>query len=314
LKYFTFKEEDWANEKEYMFIVNEPYDLLPKELQNYIRLGETSILLTKGDNKNKPVSDSGVAKIRKSLGNIPLLNNTVTFHGWYDLGGVIEAPIYATYGARYWIRFVLAKYQCVLDHRILALIPKQGVQFDEVELKAFLAYLNSSFTQLQAEVMGRVAGGVALLELDVRSLSSFLVLDVKALPKNDVESLAKLFDKLESEARNLEGADTAENVYGSKLAKELTGRNNIKPNIQGLFNTIIKEIDYEVKKILGLNLDVENIRTLVLTLIARRLSRAQEAKSETITSEEKGIELKKTKKRTKNEEDPRTVRRLNEFF
>jgi type I restriction-modification system DNA methylase subunit len=313
LKYFIFKEEDWAKEKEYMLIANEPYNSLPKELQDYIKLGETSIFLTKGDNKNKPVVKSAVAEMRKRLRKITLLNSTVTFHDWYDLGGVIEAPIYATYGARYWMRFVLAKFKCALDHRILALMPKQGVQFDEVELKAFLAYLNSSFTQLQAEVMGRVAGGVALLELDVRSISSFLILDVKALPKKDVKSLAELFDKLESEARDLGGADTAENVYGSDLAMELTGRTNIKSNTQGLFNTIIKEIDYEVAKILKLDLDVEDIRTLVLTLIARRLSRAQKAKNETITSEEKGIELKKTKKRTKNE-DPRTVRRLNEFF
>jgi type I restriction-modification system DNA methylase subunit len=312
LKYFIFKEEDWAKEKEYMLIANEPYDSLPKELQDYIKLGETSIFLTKGDNKNKPVAESTVAKMRKDLGKIPLLNSTVTFHDWYDLGGVIEAPIYATYGARYWMRFVLAKFQCALDHRILALIPKQ--QFDEVELKAFLAYLNSSFTQLQAEVMGRVAGGVALLELDVRSISSFLILDVKALPKKDVKSLAELFDKLESEARNIKGADSAENVYGSELANELTGRTNIKPNIQGLFNTIIKEIDYEVTRILGLDYDVESIRSLVITLITRRLSRAQEAKKEAIIGKEKEMELKKTKKKSKNEEDPRSVRRLNEFF
>jgi hypothetical protein len=81
------------------------------------------------------------------------------------------------------MRFVLARFQCALDDRTLALIPRQGVQFDEVELKALLEYLNSSFTQLQAEAMGRVAGGVALLELDVRPLSSFLILDVKRLPR-----------------------------------------------------------------------------------------------------------------------------------
>jgi hypothetical protein len=208
---------------------------------------------------------------------------------------------------------VLAKFQCALDHRILALIPKQGVQFGEDELKALLAYMNSSFMQLQAEVMGRSTGG-GMIELDIKSLSSFLILDVKALPKNDVESLAMLFDKLESEARNIKGADSAENVYGSELAKELTGRTNIEPNIQGLFNTIIKEIDYEVTRILGLDYDVESIRSLVITLITRRLSRAQEAKKEAIIGKEKEMELKKTKKKSKNEEDPRSVRRLNEFF
>jgi|LJSS01.1.fsa_nt_gb type I restriction-modification system DNA methylase subunit len=307
MQFFSFAREDWKMIRGeggecWLFLCHKPRDELQPEIVRYIQLGETEVRLAKGIHRGEPVSQSRAAEERRRLRQ--------HFVDWYDLGGVIEAPIYATYGAQYWIRFVLSKFQCALDHRILALIPKQGAQFNEIELKALLAYLNSSFTQLQAEVMGRSTGG-GMIELDVRSISSFLVLNVKALPKNDIKSLVELFDKLETEARNLGGADTAENVYGSELAKELTGRNNIKPNIQGLFNTIIKEIDYEVAKIL--DLDVENIRTLVLTLIARRLSRAQETKSETITSEEKGIELKKTKKRTKNE-DPRTVRRLNEFF
>jgi hypothetical protein len=71
---------------------------------------------------------------------VEVLDRTVTIHDCYDFGGVVEAPIYATYGSQYWVKFVLAKYQCALDHRILALIPKQGVEFDEVELKALLAY------------------------------------------------------------------------------------------------------------------------------------------------------------------------------
>jgi len=85
---------------------------------------------------------------------------------------------------------VLAKYQCALDDRILALIPRQGVKFDEVELKALLAYLNSSFAQLQAEVMGRSTGG-GMIELDVKPLSDFLILDVKRLPQEDLEELAE---------------------------------------------------------------------------------------------------------------------------
>jgi hypothetical protein len=80
------------------------------------------------------------------------------------------------------MRFVLASFQRALDDRILALIPRQGVQFDEAELKALLAYLNSSFTQLQAEVTGRSTGG-GMQELDVRPLSSLLILDVKKLPR-----------------------------------------------------------------------------------------------------------------------------------
>jgi len=40
-------------------------------------------------------------------------------------------------------------------------IPREGVALDEVELKALLAFLNSSFSQLQADAKGRTAGGVA---------------------------------------------------------------------------------------------------------------------------------------------------------
>jgi hypothetical protein len=181
-------------------------------------------------------------------------------------------------------------FKCALDHRILALIPRQGVQFDEVELKALLAYLNSLFTQLQAEAMGRSTGG--MLELDVRPLSSLLILDVKALPRNEVERLAQLFDRLESEARRLGGADSAENVYGSELARELTGRTDVRPGIQGLFNTVIREIDYEVARILGLEHLIEPIRALVLAMTGRRLARTQEARREAIVGEEREAELR----------------------
>jgi hypothetical protein len=194
------------------------------------------------------------------------------------------------------MRFVLAKFQCTLDDRILALIPRQGVQFDEVELKALLAYLNSSFTQLQAEVMGRSTGG-GMIELGVRPLSTFLVLNVKALPREDVAKLAQLFDKLESEARRLGGADEVENVFGSELASELTGRADVRTGIQGLFNTVIKEIDYEIARILGLEHLVETVRTLVLELVRRRLSRAREPKREAVRGSEEERSLKRESSR-----------------
>jgi hypothetical protein len=86
---------------------------------------------------------------------------------------------------------VLAGLQHALDHRILALIPRQGIRFNEVELKALLAYLSFSFSQLQAEAMGRVAVGVALLELAVKPPSSLLILDVKRLPGGVESSWAR---------------------------------------------------------------------------------------------------------------------------
>lgn len=52
---------------------------------------------------------------------------------------------------------------------------------------------------------------------------------------------------------------------------------NIRPGIEGLFNTVIKEIDYEVARILGLEGLVEAIRAMILELAKRRLSRALQA-------------------------------------
>jgi len=300
LRFFTFTQRDWEELKKegaecYLFLCHRPRSELPESVRKYIRLGEgpsAQIRLRRrpGEAEGKPVSESLASKVRH--------NHRDIFCDWYDLGGVVETPIYVTYGARYWTRYVLAKFQCALDHRILALIPKQEVQFDEVKLKALLAYLNSSFTQLQAEVRGRVAGGVALLELDVRSLSKFLILDVMNIPRKEIERLAQLFDKLESEVRSIGGAGEVENVFGSELAMELTGRSDVKPCIPGLFNTVIKEIDYEIARILGLEDLIETVRTLILNMIRRRLSRAREARREAIKGSEELPRIERPRKRS----------------
>jgi len=316
LRFFTYTRNDWEELRResaecYLFLCHKPRSELPESVRRYIQLGEGSnaeIRLRRrpGEPEGSPVSESQASQTRLRYRNI--------FIDWYDLGGVVEAPIYVTYGVQYWIRFVLAKFQSALDHRILALIPRQGVQFDEVELKALLAYLNSTFAQIQAEVMGRSTGG-GMIELDVKPLSSFLVLDVKKLPRGDVERLAQLFDRLEAEARRLGGADVIENVFGSELAKELTGRSDVKPGVEGLFNTVIREIDREVARILGLENLVEPARAVVLEMVRRRLSRAQEAKREAVKGTEELVELEKPKRRRGRTGGERVMyRRLDEFM
>jgi len=311
MRFFTFTKEDWERIKRegaecWLFLCHRPRGELPPQVLKYIQLGETEIMLTKGIHKGEPVSRSRAAEERRKLRQF--------FFDWYDLGGVMEAPIYVTYGAQYWIRFVLAKFQSALDHRILALIPRQGVQFDEVELKALLAYLNSTFTQVQAEVMGRSTGG-GMIELDVKPLSSFLILNVKALPRIEIERLARLFDRLEAEARRLGGVDVIENVFGSELAKELTGSSSVKPGVEGLFNTVIREIDHEVARVLGLENLVEPVRAVVLEMVRRRLSRASEAKREAVKGTEELLEPRKPRRR-RGEAGGKGVmqRRLDEFM
>ncbi|MCQ4450395.1 MAG: N-6 DNA methylase [Sulfolobales archaeon] len=320
LRFFTYTQKDWEglrgeSVERYLFLCRKPRSELPESVRRYVQLGEgpnAQIRLRKrpGEPEGRPVSESQASQTRLSYRNV--------FIDWYDLGGVVEAPIYVTYGAQYWIRFVLAKFQSALDHRVLALITRQGVQFDEVELKALLAYLNSTFTQIQAEAMGRITGG-GMIELDVKPLSSFLVLDVKKLPREDVEKFAQLFDRLEAEARRLGGADEVENVFGSELAKELTGSSNVKPGVEGLFNTVIREIDYEVARVLGLENLVEPVRAMVLEMARRRLSRAGEAKREAVKGTEESLEPREPKRRRgrrRSEADGEGVihRRLDEFM
>jgi type I restriction-modification system DNA methylase subunit len=317
LKFFTFTQKDWEELRKegvkcYLFLCHRARNELPESVRNYIELGEgrnAQIRLRRrpGEAEGRPVSESLAARTRREHSDL--------FFDWYDLGGVVEAPIYVTYGSQYWIRFILSEYQCALDHRILALIPRQEVKFDEIELKALLAYLNSSFAQLQAEVRGRSTGG-GMIELDVRPLGDFLLLDVKKLPIEDLEHLARLFDELEAESRRLGGADTAKNVFGSELARDLTGREGIEEGVTGLFNTIIKEIDEKVAEILQIEALVEPIRAMVVELARRRLSRAAEARPSALKGSEEQLYRKSGRKgaRTKESDTNARTTRLTDFM
>jgi hypothetical protein len=306
MKYFTFNQEDWESIKKqgkeaYVFIAHKPLEELPEAVRKYISLGETEIKIQKGKREGKPVCETEASRARRE--------HPEHFYGWYDLGGVIEAPIYVTYGSQYWVRFILSRFSVALDHRILSLLPK--TQLDEDKIKALLAYLNSSFVQLQAELIGRSTGG-GMIELDVKPLSDLLVIDVRSLPQEDIRKLATLFDELEQHARRLGGADEAENVLGSDLVRRMLNQQPKAEN-PGLFNTAIRRIDEEVGKILGLSESVEPLRNTVLSLMERRLARASEAKPESIKGKEepkiKPPKKVKVEKRERNQSLP-----LERFF
>lgn len=274
LIHFTFTRDDWEElrrrgEKCYLFLAHKPREDLPEPVRKYIEMGEKGddgLVLSKGPRGGRPISRSSAARARESSPRF--------FYGWYDLGGVEPTLAYASYGFRYWVRFVMPDSSYALDNRIIAFIPKKNTtNFSTLELKALLAYLNSSFTQLQAEAMGRVAGGVALLEVDVKPLSNFMVLNVSKIDKPSLYSLARLFEALEAEARRLGGADTASSIYGDSLRRVVPGWKHTSG--EGLFNTIIREIDSEVASILGLEGMESEVRTAVLKMASRRLARAR---------------------------------------
>ena len=104
-------------------------------------------------------------------------------------------------------------------------------------------------------------------------------------------------------------------MFGSELTKELTGRSDIRPGVEGLFNTVIREIDHEVARILGLESLVEPVRAIVLEIARRRLSRAGEAKREVVKGSEELLELRKPKrKRGGAGGEGGMFRRLEEFM
>jgi len=315
LRFFTYTRNDWEELRResaecYLFLCHKPRSELPESVRRYIQLGEgpnAQIRLRRrpGELEGRPVSESQAAQTRLRYRNI--------FFDWYDLGGVVETPIIASYYAQYWHRFTLTTYNVACDADIITFVPRQGIAFNSEELKALLVYLNSSFTKLYLEANGRSTGGGALA-IETNILSDLPILDVKKLPREGVERLAQLFDRLESEARRFGGADVVENVFGSKLAKELTSRGDVRPGVEGLFNTVIREIDYEVARVLGLEHLVETVRALVIDLARRRLSRAGEARREAIKGMERLPGVERPRKRRRRESvASEGQRRLDEF-
>jgi len=314
LRFFTFTQDDWDEIRRdggecYLFLCRKRRGELPDPVRRYIGLGEgpnaqIRLRRRRGENVDRPVSESQAAKTRLRYRDL--------FFDWYDLGGVISTPIIASYYAQYWHRFALAKFEVACDADIIALIPKRNTLLDEEEMKALLAYLNSSFDKLYIESKGRTTGGGALA-IEVNILRDMPVLDIKKLPRETIERLAQLFDKLEAEARRLGGADRAENVFGTELAKELVGR-EVEQGVDGLFNTVIKEVDHEVARALGLEELVEIVRALTISMARRRLSRAGEARPSALRGSEpvapKPARLWKSKRANSK---PPTVR-LDKWF
>lgn len=281
-KWFTFTKQDWNKLRKkgsscYFFMCHASREKLPKNVSDYIKWGETECRTT----------------IRETRGGGKICNQALAcqarekkkekFFGWYDLGGVEKAPIMAIYQSQYKTRFILTKYPVVTYPAIITFIRK--TEITENELKAILAYLNSSFPQLYIESHARITGmGVAALE--VKHADEMPILDITKLRQNDLESLASLFDELEAEARKIGGADTSK-------------------NIEKLWDTTIEKIDIEITRILKLPKELaKSAKIMAKTMMKRRLQRAKEATPEAIKGEEV-IRIKPPKKAERtHQKDP----------
>jgi len=284
-KWFTFTKQDWEKLKKkgspcYFFMCHKPREKLPKNVLNYIKWGETECRTTiRGTRGGGKICSQALAcQAREKRKEI--------FYGWYDLGGVEKAPIMAIRYARYKHRFFRSDLNIVTYDNIMTFIPKKPKKpkkFNEIQLKALLAFLNSSFTQLFIESTGRVAGGVGPIALEAKQLQGMPLLDVDYCDEQNLKVLASLFDELEAEARKLGGAHTMENT-------------------EKLWDTVIEKIDMEITRILKLPKELaKTAKTLAKTMMKRRLQRAQEATPQAIKGEEEP-RLKPPKKPEKPKE------------
>ena len=254
--FFTFTEEDWeeirkSDDRCYMLVCHKPKKELPSEVLEYIRWGETECRARgaarqiKG--RRRLASETEAAKARAK--------ETKRFYGWYDLGKEVSAPLFAIRYGWYKTRFVQRDFPVVMCDNLIALVPKKGISLSQIQLRALLAYLNSSFSQYSIESEGRKTPGGALA-LEANVAREMPILDVRKLDDNQLGSLAALFDKLEQEARKIGGASTREQIE------------KLKPKIY--------EIDRAVAAILGIkDEDVRNVQKQVDLMVERRVSVAK---------------------------------------
>jgi len=293
VKFFSFTEEDWRDIRDrgrdcYIFICHKPRNELPGNVREYIKWGETEcrtrIRETRGGGKPCHLAQACQERERQRQ----------HFYGWYDLGGVENARIIGIRNSQYKVRFFRNTIGAVSYDNSICMIDKNGL--DESRINALLAYLNSTFTHLYVESTGVISGG-GIIQLNVEDMEEMPIIDVNNLDEDELSELVMLFDRLDSEARRLGGADKRE-------------------NIEKLWDSIITEIDYKVAEILGLPKSLaDEARILSKIMMHRRLQRAGEAKPQALRGEEEYRISKppKTRKRRIIEDDKHQSRLDNIF-
>jgi hypothetical protein len=254
--FFTFTEKDWKEMRKsdnrcYMFVCHEHREKLPKKIVEYIGWGETECRtrIRSSRKGGRLASETDAAKARAK--------EQKQFRGWYDLGGVITVPIFAVRQARYKTRFAWCRFPVAMYDALIALTSRRGVSLDEIQTKALLAYLNSSFVQYHIERKGRyIAKGPMGFEVSVAK--EMPILDVRKLNKKQLSSLAKLFGELERETRRIGGASHREEIE------------KLKPKIYKIDRAIAALLDIPVK-------DVKNVEAQVNLMVERRVGAAKKA-------------------------------------
>ena len=300
IRTFTFTEKDWENLRDkgkdvYLFVCHKPKN---EQIKDYLEWGENECKNRSG----RPCNEAESAKAREKEKSL--------FYGWYDLGGVLLAPLMAKRYAQYYPQFFISEYPTVTNDGIITLIPKVNVKdcdvdqlksilgklqnkkkgrikelLDDIEknsmttlsnkeLKALTAYLNSTLVWNWLEFRGRrTSGGLLAIEVDIAK--DIPIPNLKGLSEKDIDDLAKLFDELEAEARKHQ--DTKD---------VLDTLNFLKP--------IKQKIDRKICEIYGLKIDVEALWNSTVEMMQRRI--AGNAREKFDLGSEKEIKIKKGRK------------------
>jgi hypothetical protein len=194
----------------------------------------------------------------------------------------------AVYQSQYRPRFFWCKENLVTYHAALTFLPRENLT--EVELKATLAFFNSSFSHLYVEAEGR-ATALGLIALEIAQAERMPVPDIKKLSEQERQRLANAFDALEMETRKLGGADRKANLE------------KLEPQFE--------QIDTIVAEILKLPSDVaERARKLASQMMDRRLTRTKTALPEMVRGEEETLEMEppsRKVRRARKEDDSFTT-------
>jgi hypothetical protein len=260
IKTFTFTEDDWnelkvsGNKNVYIFMCHEPRDRLPQEVQSYIRWGETEcrtiIRGTRGG--GRLASEAEASRARQRIGR-PL------FYGWYDLGGYIPNPIMAIRQPRYHPQFFLCEIPVVTYDAIITFIPKVRVE------TSFMKYDPGEFAKGPIGLEAHVARDIPIL-------------NVKAVEREEVEELAKLFDELEEGAREVlkklsSEVQSSVEAEGEGAEEEIGG---IKLEMIKRLRPALAKIDEKIAEILNLPVNVDALWDYAWEMMERRVRGAKE--------------------------------------
>ena len=287
IKTFIFTEEDWESLRSkgknvYLFIYHKPID---DKIRKYIEWGEKECRNRSG----KLCSEAASAKAREVEKDI--------FYGWYDLGEVIPGVIMTKYNSQYYPHFSIINMVLATYDSIVVLIPKinvdlgtynikaidvwkpiydisvkskkiknaidkiltsiKDVSLSEDELKALVAYLNSTLVWSWLEYKGSGTSGGAL-KLGVNLVREIPIINIKTLRREDVSELSKLLDELD----------------------EITRLNqNLKSlDLLNLTKSIRQKIDKKIIDILGLHINPEELWNNTIEMMNRRLTGAKRSK------------------------------------